>query len=827
MINPSAKYVLFCVYSLLPILGYSQLYNPQELTYTSTPGSTVTVEIESWSTPSFSMNPDPSIFNAELGIREGSAYPIVLTLINDDFTGEVSFDVEYEGGKKKRTKTLYTTVTFIIVDSHVEAIHDYKSIEVDDQDVLIDVLANDINSADELYIQSIDLVENGTVEIEDNMLLFSADADFMGMAYVNYTAINEDGITDAGTATICVLDSANTPSTGDITIATAQFKPVTVLLPANGMSLVSGSNPTGNIKMIGDDVFEYTPFGSFTGNDEFVMSNDDNSIQRNVTVNVLASNEQFGPVKDDVVYTEINTPVQFNVFDNDLEETEFLTIPKGLDYVGGGEFVYTPEDDYTGVISFDYVSVLEDQYYQGKIDIFINNFYPENLSKFEFVTREFTPLILNYSVPIDDYSFTIEQAPQNGVLLSFPEYYNYQIGDEACGWIETGVQILRYWPDDNFLGTDEFIIQYCAQSGECDDILVEVQVIEDDANCNCAGSDCVWPGDFNADGKVAIDDLLPLGYHFGEVGLERDELSDVWIGDKALDWGESQMNGKDLKFLDASGDGKINMDDLNSLSENYSKYHNLVAAENLTAKEYPVELKISQTSAASGDYLYIDVIIGNEDYPALDIHGLTYSLPLSPDIVDSSSVTVERLPGNWLSHNSPMLDLYMQPIAGKIDIGSTRTTGQAVSGFGDVHRVGFIIVDDLDGIRGDYKNKTVDIVLDDITISDGQGNRFTVSGASTSFELIREQADDETVDDQQDIIIYPNPANDYLNIHANGTDILEQIDIFNLAGQVVSSVTVENSNHKEIDLSHFQNGLYLARVVSFNGISTTKFKVVK
>jgi len=796
MINPSAKYVLFCLYSLLPVLGISQLYNPQELTFKTTPGSTVTVEIDSWSIPTFSMNPDPNIFNVDLGIREGSTYPIGLTLINDDFVGEVSFDVEYEGGTKRRTKKYYTTVTFNIVDSHVEAIHDYKSIEIGDQDILIDVLSNDINSATELRIQSIDLVENGSVEIVKNKILFSPNPDFAGMAYVNYTAVNEDDISDSGTVSICVLDSDNIPSSGNISIATAQFKPVTVLLPANGMRITSDLKPKGKIKMIGDDVFEYTPFGSFTGSDEFIMANDDNSVQRTVTVNVLKSNEQFGPVKDDVFYTELNTPVQFNVFANDLEETEFLTLPKGLEYLGDGEFIFTPKDDYSGLISFNYISFLEDEFYSGKIDIFINNYYPENLSKFEFVTREFTPLILNYSVPIDDYSFSIEQSPEHGVLLSFPEYYNYQVGDEGCGWIETGVQILRYWPEDGFLGVDQFVIQYCAQSGECDDILVEVEVIQDDADCNCAGSDCVWPGDFNADGKVAMDDLLPLGYHFGEVGIQREELSNVWIGDKADDWGESQMNGKDLKFLDASGDGKINLDDLTSLSENYNKYHNLVASENLTTKDYPVSLQISQSSAAAGDYLYIDVIIGDEDFPALDIHGLTYSLPLSPDVVDAATIEVERIPGNWLSHNSPMLDMFKQPSAGKIDIGSTRTTGESVTGYGGVHRVGFVIIDDLDGIRGDYKNKTINILVDDITISDGQGNRFKVSGASTSFELIREQANLTSVSDEPQIQIYPNPANDYLNIHANGNDILEQIDIFNLAGQLVDPIPKRSVSRK-------------------------------
>ena len=827
MINPLAKYVLICLCSVLPILGVAQLFNPQQLDFKSTPGSTVTIEIDSWSTPKFTMNPDPSIFSVDLGIRSGSSYPIDLTLINEDFTGEVSFSIQYEGGIKRRTKKYYTTVVFTIVDSHVEAIHDYKSIEFGDAEVVIDVLANDINSAKELSIQSVDLVENGTVVLEDNMVVFTPVDDFKGMAYINYTAINEDGITDAGTVSICVLDSENTPSDGTISISTAQYKPVTVLLPANGMSIAADSEPQGSINMIGDDVFEYTPFGSFIGFDEFIMENADNSIQRTVSVHVLESKEQFGPVKNDVFYTAINTPITFNVFDNDLEETEFVRIPKGLDYLGDGEFSFTPQDDYAGYVTFNYVSFIDDQYYAGQIDIHINNFYPENISTYQLVARQSTPLLINYSVPISDYSFTIEQDPQHGQVINYGSYYKHQIGGDECEWIERGVQILRYKSEDDFLGVDQFMIQYCAQNGECEDILVEVEVIQEDADCNCAGSDCVWPGDFNADGKVAMDDLLPLGYHFGEVGVQRDELSDIWIGDYAPDWGESQMNGRDLKFLDATGDGKIDLSELDALSDNYNKYHNLVASENLSSKEYPVELLISQTTAAAGDYLYIDVIIGDEDYPALNIHGLTYTLPLSTSVIDNSTINVERIPGNWLSHNSPMLDLFKQPSSGKVDIGSTRTTGKSVSGYGGIHRVGFIVIDDLDGIRGDNKNKTVNIVLDDITIADGQGNRFKVSGASTSFELIREQPLDETVLSEADIQFYPNPATDQLNIHANGNDILEQIDIFNLAGQLVSTATVKNENHKVIDLSHFQDGLYLIKVISFKGSSTTKFKVVK
>lgn len=175
-----------------------------------------------------------------------------------------------------------------------------------------------------------------------------------------------------------------------------------------------------------------------------------------------------------------------------------------------------------------------------------------------------------------------------------------------------------------------------------------------------------------------------------------------------------------------------------------------------------------------------------------------------------------------------MLDLDKQTFPGRLDIGSSRTTGRSVSGHGIVHRVGFVIIDEIDGVREDFENKTVDIFLEGLTISDGSGNQYQVSGASTSFELIREQTEiDEIENDQPNIVAFPNPARNELNIHANGNDILEQIDIFNASGQIVSSTKVRNVNQTQISLDRFQDGLYFAKVLSYKGASTIKFKVLK
>ena len=141
MTNPYAKYALFCLYSLLPILGVSQLYNPTNLDYTATPGETIVVMMSAWDTPNFLENPNPDLFNVDLGIFEGSTYPIEISVKEDAEEGTSSFNIFYEGGEKRRTKKFYTTVTIDIVDSYVEVVHDYQSIDVNDGASIVDVLA--------------------------------------------------------------------------------------------------------------------------------------------------------------------------------------------------------------------------------------------------------------------------------------------------------------------------------------------------------------------------------------------------------------------------------------------------------------------------------------------------------------------------------------------------------------------------------------------------------------------------------------------------------------------------------------------------------------
>ena len=69
-----------------------------------------------------------------------------------------------------------------------------------------------------------------------------------------------------------------------------------------------------------------------------------------------------------------------------------------------------------------------------------------------------------------------------------------------------------------------------------------------------------------------------------------------------------------------------------------------------------------------------------------------------------------------------------------------------------------------------------------------------------------------------DVTIYPNPANDIINVQ--GEDI-QYVEIYNSIGLKVLDKNVNNS--ESINIAGFASGIYFVRVVDREGnISTTK-----
>ena len=75
------------------------------------------------------------------------------------------------------------------------------------------------------------------------------------------------------------------------------------------------------------------------------------------------------------------------------------------------------------------------------------------------------------------------------------------------------------------------------------------------------------------------------------------------------------------------------------------------------------------------------------------------------------------------------------------------------------------------------------------------------------------------INSENTINIFPNPAIDNLTIE---TPQKSEIEILNIEGQIIKSISV-NNNHTSIDISSFARGMYFVKVKTENGVEVKKF----
>lgn len=77
---------------------------------------------------------------------------------------------------------------------------------------------------------------------------------------------------------------------------------------------------------------------------------------------------------------------------------------------------------------------------------------------------------------------------------------------------------------------------------------------------------------------------------------------------------------------------------------------------------------------------------------------------------------------------------------------------------------------------------------------------------------------------ENNISIYPNPANNILNINANSN--INKVEVFNMLGQNVMTVSV-NDNNTSINTSNLSKGMYMLKLHTDNGVVNQKFTIAR
>jgi hypothetical protein len=72
-----------------------------------------------------------------------------------------------------------------------------------------------------------------------------------------------------------------------------------------------------------------------------------------------------------------------------------------------------------------------------------------------------------------------------------------------------------------------------------------------------------------------------------------------------------------------------------------------------------------------------------------------------------------------------------------------------------------------------------------------------------------------------DVIIYPNPVKNFMQIDIGSEGIINSLQICNLNGQILEEV--ENLENNILDLSGLDMGMYLLRIQTWSGLYTAKF----
>ena len=79
-------------------------------------------------------------------------------------------------------------------------------------------------------------------------------------------------------------------------------------------------------------------------------------------------------------------------------------------------------------------------------------------------------------------------------------------------------------------------------------------------------------------------------------------------------------------------------------------------------------------------------------------------------------------------------------------------------------------------------------------------------------------------DNENNVSIYPNPANNVINVNAASN--INTVEVFNMMGQKVAAFDANDTN-VQINTTALSNGMYMMRITTENGVSNQKFTVAR
>lgn len=763
-----------------------------------------------------------------------------------------TFYLLYDKRNENNLREEYFEVVIIdIVNRSITANNDYAT-TITDSSISIDVLDNDVSDLGGKYIDFVALQNNGSCTISNNELSFTPAPGFSGVATIEYTACDVSGSCDVGTVFVGVdnLESETLhyqlPKNKDIVIYDA-LKDYDEIIPPTSGTFVK--DPSMEFHLYTPNLGEYNFTDSITLQQE--LPNGD-IITKTLTIDVINNTKNL-LTKEDNFWVCENDNIEFMPFSNDLLPYMSLNILGQPDHgqistAGNGIFAYEVDFDTQARLRDDVTyraaafnwSWIEYQ----KINFHIDEFLPKEIT-YKLKTRKNVPLVLDYNTflinPIEIYP-EVEPSFPGAEDLEFVEG-SFTWNGQTC----TGGRMVVFKPVPDTTYEESFKLIYSPGNQNEYSIKVDVEIVDFDENSTneCIGNNCVWPGDMDNNGVVDTRDLLMLGYGIGSVGTPRTSATSEWMGQESESW-DTPVFGTpiDYKYLDANGDGQVDFTDTTAIIQNFGLENDIYPSrtygvgnvnvdafygEGTMLERAPLRFEYHQDNIPLpevniGDILFTDILLGEREKNAFDIHGLSFTLKYSTTLSDSNNVFIKFDTTSWFTQNSSVMTMSKSPVNGFLDAAITRTSGKSITGYGKIATMEYIIIIDVGGIKSDQSE--IEFVMDDITIMNEDGTVSVYPPQVMSIPVY--SGNTEHIEPK--LIAFPNPSQGMFNLHLNGglDKIIDSYEVYSMGGQVVAADKAVNSKSDVVDLSGQPSGVYFVKVITTTGkVLNQKIEIVE
>ena len=323
--------------------------------------------------------------------------------------------------------------------------------------------------------------------------------------------------------------------------------------------------------------------------------------------------------------------------------------------------------------------------------------------------------------------------------------------------------------------------------------------------CITLGTEEVWPGDINTDNIANHFDLLPLGIAQGVEGPIRENETTEWQGIPAAPWNLSFPNGLNYKHADTDGNGFIDSLDKAAILDNFLLTHGEVTPfEPIEATPNNPTLFIETPNEGwpTGQAFSLPIVLGSPTLPVEGLHGIAFSIRFDPQSIDPSSIALD-FSNSWLGddgHDLLTLDRTAED-EGVIYVALSRVGPQELFGNGPVASL-IGIIDDIAGRQVTTLSVeaplAVTATLDTIPI-------FTQS----SDLIIQRFQEVPKLDLLKSLVLSPNPTNDEVRIWNKFGVPVDQVDVMDSAGNLLTTV---KEGASRISLKSQPAGVYMLRI---------------